>query len=206
MTEKQAHVCSVCGETFESRSATPRHRCKGDHAGRFGVPLRDATPTDSPTVTVSVSRDTPPTTPETIEGDVEFFADDEDGEPEPIAPALGISEDYIEPKKVDKPTSRTTVVKLETYMAALEHGVGMTTLNPAELKQIKADLAGNAADIHFETAEVVIVAGTSIALSGGLLALIYIRDLMGSDMSALLSMLKPEPVPDLPRDDWAEGG
>ena len=41
-------------------------------------------------------------------------------------------------------------------------------------------------------------------LSAGLLALIYSRDFFGSDMGALLSMFKPEPEPELPRDEWAE--
>ncbi len=202
-----AYLCSVCGLSFESRAASPRHRCKGDHAGRFGVPVasRD-TLTDTPPETIHATRDTPTDTPEAIEGDVEFFADDEDGEPEPIAPALGISEDYVEPKKIDKPTTRGTVVKLATYFEALEHGLGMSTLSPAELKRVKAELAGNAADIHIETAELVIGAGTSVMLSASLLALIYGRDLFGGDMSAILSMLKPEPEPALPRDEWMEEG
>jgi len=204
LAEKIAHVCSVCDATFESRSATPRHRCKGEHAGRFGVPLRATQPsTGTPEVPVPVARNTQP---EPIEGDVEFFVDEDDGADAPMPAALGISDDYIEPKRVDKPTSRTTVVKLSTYIQALEHGLGMTTLKPAELKQVKADLAGNAADIHIETAEVVISAGSSIVLSAGLLALIYGRDLMGSDMSALLGMLKPPAPPVPPRDEWAEGG
>ncbi len=202
-----AYLCSVCAQSFESRAVSPRHRCKGDFAGRFGVPVasRD-TLTDTPPETIHATRDTPTDTPEAIDGDVEFFADDEDGEPEPIAPALGISEDYIEPKKFDKPTPRSTVIKLATYIEALEHGLNITTLSPADLKRVKSELAGNAADIHIETAEVVIGAGTSIMLSAGLLALIYSRDFFGSDMGALLSMFKPEPEPQLPRDEWMEEG
>ena len=201
--QNTSYTCSVCGQPFASRSASPRHRCKGEHAGRFGVALRDTQPTDTPPVSIPVSRNTQPTAPEPVEGDVEFFVDEEDDEPEPIGPALGISEDYVEPKKVDKPTTRTTVIKLATYIEALEHGLGMNTLSPKDLQRVKADLAGNAADIHIETAEIVIGAGTSILLSGGLLALIYTRDLLGSDMSALFSMLRPSP-PAPPRDEWLE--
>jgi hypothetical protein len=201
-----AYLCSVCAQSFESRAASPRHRCKGDHAGRFGVPVasRD-TQTDTPTESIHATRDTQPATPAAIEGDAEFFTDEDD---EPAAhyvePTIGASEDYIEPKKVDKPTTRGTVVKLATYFEALEHGLGMNTLSPTELRRVKAELAGNAADIHIETAELVIGAGTSVMLSAGLLALIYGRDLFGGDMSAILSMLKPEPEPALPRDEWAE--
>ncbi len=205
-----AYLCSVCDESFESRAASPRHRCKGDHAGRFGVPVRDAvasrdTQTDTPMESLPVSRDTQPTTPEAIEGDADFFTDDDDEEPAHyIEPSLGASEDYVEPKKIDKPTPRSTVIKLATYIEALEHGLNITTLSPADLKRVKSELAGNAADIHIETAEIVIGAGTSIMLSAGLLALIYSRDFFGSDMGAILSMLKPAPEPELPRDEWAE--
>ena len=211
---RAAFVCSVCSATFESRSATPRHRCKGDYAGRFGVPLRDATVDTAPEGVPVASHVTtqPPPEPDITEteGDAAFTVEDEDGDDfvEAIEPRLGASEDYVEPKQVDKPTSRGTTVKLATYIAALEHGTGMTTLSPAELSRVKAELAGNAADIHIETAEIVIGAGTSLALSGGLLALIYARDLFGTDMSAIMSMLKPEPAapPETPLDRWAEGG
>ena len=200
-----AYLCSVCAQTFESRAVSPRHRCKGDYAGRFGVPVasRD-TQTDTPTVPVHVSRDTQPATPEAFEGDADFFTE-EDDEPEAhyVEPTIGASEDYVEPKKVDKPTSRGTTVKLATYFEALEHGLGMNTLSPAELRRVKAELAGNAADIHIETAELVIGAGTSVMLSAGLLALIYGRDLFGADMSALVELFKP-PEPALPRDEWME--
>ena len=203
-----AYLCSVCAQSFESRAVSPRHRCKGDYAGRFGVPVasRD-TQTDTPVESIHVSRDTQPAIPEAIEGDADFFTE-EDDEPEAhyVEPTIGASEDYVEPKKVDKPTTRGTVVKLATYFEALEHGLGMNTLSPAELKRVKAELAGNAADIHIETAELVIGAGTSVMLSAGLLALIYGRDLFGGDMSAMLAMLKPEPEPALPRDEWMEGG
>lgn len=207
-----AYLCSVCAQTFESRAASPRHRCKGDYAGRFGVPVRDAvasrdTRTDTPRESLHVSRDTQPATPEAIEGDVDFFTDDDSEEADHyVEPTIGASEDYVEPKKIDKPTTRGTTVKLATYFEALEHGLGMNTLSPADLRRVKAELAGNAADIHIETAELVIGAGTSVMLSAGLLALIYTRDLFGGDMSALMSMLKPEPEPALPRDDWLEGG
>ena len=207
-----AYLCSVCAESFESRAASPRHRCKGDYAGRFGVPVRDAvasrdTRTDTPRESLHVSRDTQPATPEAIEGDADFFTDDDSEEAAHyVEPTIGASEDYVEPKKVNKPTSRGTTVKLATYFEALEHGLGMNTLSPAELRRVKAELAGNAADIHIETAELVIGAGTSVMLSAGLLALIYGRDLFGGDMSAMLAMLKPEPEPALPRDDWLEGG
>ncbi len=202
------YLCSVCALSFESRAASPRHRCKGDHAGRFGVPVasRD-TQTDTPTESLHVSRDTQPTTPEAIEGDAEFFTADDDEEPAHyVEPTIGASEDYVEPKKVDKPTPRSTVIKLATYIEALEHGLNITTLSSADLKRVKSELAGNAADIHIETAEVIIGAGTSIMLSAGLLALIYSRDFFGSDMGALLSMFKPEPEPQLPRDEWMEEG
>ena len=206
------YLCSVCDESFESRAASPRHRCKGDHAGRFGVPIREPvasrdTLTDTPTESLPVSRDTQPATPEAIEGDAEFFTDDDEEEPAHyVEPTIGASEDYVEPKKFDKPTPRSTVIKLATYIEALEHGLNITTLSPADLKRVKSELAGNAADIHIETAEVVIGAGTSIMLSAGLLALIYSRDFFGSDMGALLSMFKPEPEPQLPRDEWMEEG
>ena len=209
LAEKVTHVCSVCSHEFVSRSATPRHRCKGPHAGRYGVPLRATQPsTDTPVESIHVARNAQPdpttsAAPE-YEGDADFVTD-EDGDPEAhyAEPTIGASEDYVEPKKIDKPTSRGTTVKLATYFEALEHGIGMTTLSPADLKRVKAELAGNAADIHIETAELVIGAGTSVMLSAGLLALIYGRDLFGSDMSALMSMLKP-PEPALPRDEWLE--
>ena len=202
-----AYLCSVCAQSFESRAVSPRHRCKGDYAGRFGVPVasRD-TQTDTPTESIHVSRDTQPATPEGIEGDAEFFTDDDSEETtQYVEPTIGASEDYVEPKKFDKPTTRGTTVKLATYFEALEHGLGMNTLSPADLRRVKAELAGNAADIHIETAELVIGAGTSVMLSASLLALIYGRDLFGGDMSAILSMLKPEPEPALPRDEWMEG-
>ena len=201
------YTCSVCGQSFVSRSASPRHRCKGEHAGRFGVALRSTQPTDTPAVSVPVSRDTSRPAIAEVEGDADFTTEDEAApdfpDLEPLEPTLGTSEDYVEPKKVDKPTTRTTVIKLATYIEALEHGLGMNTLSPKDLQRVKADLAGNAADIHIEPAEIVIGAGTSILLSSGLLALIYTRDLLGSDMSAIMSMLRPSP-PAPPRDEWLE--
>jgi len=213
MADVTAFVCSVCGETFASRAATPRHRCRGDYVGRFGVPLRDATHHNSPPTPSEpyVSRDTRPTTPEAIEGDVAFEVEDDDGtEAETIEPRLGAGEDYVEPKKVDAPTSRRTVIRLATYIEALEHGLGMTTLSPRELKRVKSELAGSAADIHIETAEIVVGAGASLVLSAGLLGLIYSRDLMGPIMGNMGDIidtlgLRPEAPPD-PPDEWAEGG
>ena len=163
--------------------------------------------TDTPDVPVPLHATAQPEAPEAIEGDIEFATDDEDTpeDDEPLAPSLGTSEEYVEPKKVDKPTSKTTVIKLATYMQALEHGIGMTTLSPEELKQVKSDLAGSAADIHIETAELVIGPGTSMLMSASLLALIYARDLFGTDMSALMSMFNP-PEPALEKDEWLDTG